>query len=252
MYWTNKNYFQLLLLLSGNISLNPGPIDSSQQYNNDLWVVFKKRGPHFVHININSLLPKIDELHYIAKLSEAAVIDISESKLDNSVLSSEFQIENYDLICSDRNRHCGGVACFLRNYLSYNTKSFLPSEIENIFIEIFLPHSKPHVVGTICHPLTQGSFTEAITKHFSKINTNNTEIYLLGDFNINLFSKQKYTFHQTNTQSMSHEVKNYFQLCSLYGLEQIIKSPTQVRCITSFLIDHILTTFPDREFHNKV
>ena len=82
-------------------------------------------------------------------LSEAAVIDISESKLDDSVLSSEIQIENYDLIRSDRNRHGGGVACFIRNDLSYNTKSFLPSKIENIFIEIFLPHSKPVVVNII-------------------------------------------------------------------------------------------------------
>ena len=45
---------------------------------------------------------------------------------------------------------------------------------------------------------------------------------------------------------MSPEVKNYFQFCSLYGLEQLIKSPTQVTCSTSSLIDHILTTFPER------
>ena len=87
-----------------------------------------------MHININSLLPKIDELPYIAKLSEAAVICISESKLDDSVLCSESQFENYDLIRSDSNRYGGGVACFTRNDLSNKTKSFLPSEIENIFI----------------------------------------------------------------------------------------------------------------------
>ena len=86
-----------------------------------------------MHININSLLPKIDELHYFVKLSEAAVIGISESKLGDSVLSSEIQIENYNLIRSDVNRHGGGVACFIRNYLSFNKKSFLPCEIENIF-----------------------------------------------------------------------------------------------------------------------
>ena len=57
----------------------------------------------FVLININSLLPKIDEHWYIAKLSEAAVIGISELKLDDSVLSSEIKIENYDLIRSGRN-----------------------------------------------------------------------------------------------------------------------------------------------------
>ena len=61
--------------------------------------------------------------------------------------------------------------------LSYNTKSFLPSEIQNIFIEIFLPHSKPLAVGTIYRPPSQSNFTETIIEHFSKSNTNDTEIY---------------------------------------------------------------------------
>ena len=58
-------------------------------------------------------------------------------KLNDSVVSSEIHIENYGLIHSDRNRYGGDVACFIRSDLSYNTKSFLPSEKENIFIEIF-------------------------------------------------------------------------------------------------------------------
>ena len=44
---------------------------------------------------------------------------------------------------------------------------------------------------------------------------------------------------------MSHEVKSYFQFCSLYGLEQLMKSLTRVTCSTSSLIDLILTTFPE-------
>ena len=62
---------------------------------------------------------------------------ISDTRLDDSVQSSEIQIENYDLICSDKNRHGSGVTCFMKNDLSYNTRSFLSSEIKNIFIEIF-------------------------------------------------------------------------------------------------------------------
>ena len=145
----------MLLLLSGEISFNLGPINGSQQHSYDQWAVFKNTGLHSVHINIDSLLPKIDELWHIAKLSEAAFIGISESKLDDSALSSEIQIETYDLICSDRNKHGDGVDC---------TQSFLPSEIENIFIEIFLPHSKPPVVGTVYRPPRQSSFTETITE----------------------------------------------------------------------------------------
>ena len=40
----------------------------------------------------------------------------------------------------------------------------------------------------------QGSFTETITKHFSKNNTNDAEMYILADFNIDLFSNQKYPY----------------------------------------------------------
>ena len=122
--------------------------------------------------------------------------------MDDSVQSSEIQIENYDLICSDKNRHGSGVTSFIRNDLSYNTRSFLPSEIKKYIHRDFLPHSKPLIVGTVYRPPSQHSFTEAVTKHFSKMNTNNTEIYILGDFNINLFLKQKYTFFQANTQSV--------------------------------------------------
>ena len=94
---------------SGDISFNPGPINCFQEHNYDQRAVFNIRALHFVHSNINSLLPKIDEFPCIVKLSEAAVIVISESKFDESVLSSEIQVENYDLIRSDRNRHGDGV-----------------------------------------------------------------------------------------------------------------------------------------------
>ena len=50
-----------------------------------------------MHLNINSLLPGIDELRHIARLTNAAVIRISESKLDDPVLTSEIQIDEYDL-----------------------------------------------------------------------------------------------------------------------------------------------------------
>ena len=93
----------------------------------------KKSGLHLVHISITSLLPKIDEFQYNARGSEAAFIGISDSQLGDSVLSSEIQIENYDLIRSDRNKHGGSVGCLIRKILSYNKKSFLTYEIESLF-----------------------------------------------------------------------------------------------------------------------
>ena len=71
-------------------------------------------------------------------------------------------------------------------------------------------------MGTAYGPLRLGNFTETITGHFSKINTNNTKIYILGDFDINLLAKQNYISHQTNTQSLSSEAKN-FVLCMVWN-----------------------------------
>ena len=95
-YRNSNSYFNLLLLLSGDISLNPGPPHNNQLQPQSEWSVFNSRRLHFIHLNVNSLLPKIDELRNIAKLSNAAVISISESKLDDSVLSSEIHIDNYN------------------------------------------------------------------------------------------------------------------------------------------------------------
>ena len=113
-------------------------------------------------MNVNSLLPKIDELRYVAKLSNAAVIGITESKLNYCIIDSEIQIDNYQKLRCDRNRKAGGVACYVRNDLSYIEKDFFLEEIENIFFEILLPKTKPITVGIIYRPTNQNNFQQTL------------------------------------------------------------------------------------------
>ena len=101
----------------------------------------------------------------IAKLSYATVIGISESKLDDSALSSETHIDNYYTLRCD-------------------FKSIFPPEIESIFFEPLLPNAKPKVVGIIYRPPSQSDFLETANTHFSKLDANNDEIYILGDSKI--------------------------------------------------------------------
>ena len=70
------------------------------------------------------MFPKFDELRNIPKLSNAAVIGISKSKLDDSVLSSEMQTGNDKTLCCDRNRHGGGVVCYIRKNLHMTSNLF--------------------------------------------------------------------------------------------------------------------------------
>ena len=67
-----------------------------------------KRSLHISHLNISSLLCKIDEIRFILKQSNASITGISESKLDSSILNSDVDIiEDYDLIRIDRLRRGG-------------------------------------------------------------------------------------------------------------------------------------------------
>ena len=48
--------------------------------------IFKKKGLHFVHLNCNSLLSKIEEIREFVLQSKPHIICFSESKLDSTVL----------------------------------------------------------------------------------------------------------------------------------------------------------------------
>ena len=53
---------------------------------------FQKKDLHILHLNINSLLPKLDEIRFIAKESNASRIVIGESRLDSSILNNKADI----------------------------------------------------------------------------------------------------------------------------------------------------------------
>ena len=73
-----------------------------------------------MHLNINVRLNKIDELRYIARSSNAAVIGITETKLDNTVYDSEVTVDGYNIVRNARNRNDEWVACYIRNNICFN------------------------------------------------------------------------------------------------------------------------------------
>ena len=98
------------------------------------------------------MLSKIDELREIVEISNPTVIGITETKLGNLISDSEISIDGYCTILRDRNSKGGGVICYVTNKICYNTKSFISNEIENIFIELLIPKTKPITVGIAHKP----------------------------------------------------------------------------------------------------
>ena len=96
---------------------------------------------------------------------------------------------------------------------------------------------------------SQTNFIEILNMTFEEVDIDKEEIYILGDFNINMYHNNGYIVRNDNTISskfLSHDIKNYHQFCTMHGLKQLIQSPTRVTCSTSTLIDHILTSAPSR------
>ena len=96
---------------------------------------------------------------------------------------------------------------------------------------------------------------EIFNENLSKVDTNNVETYILGDFNINLWQNGHYVFQKHNLlscHSVPNDVKNYFDFCTMFGLKQLIESPTRITCSSSCIIDHILASFPDRVTQREI
>ena len=197
-YKDHTKFFRLILLLSGDINLNPGPTQISKA-----WSVFKKRALHFAHLNINSLPSKIAEFRQIAKDTNSAVIGLPETKLDKTIFDSEISIPNYILIRKDRNRKGGGVACYIRSDICFNSQNYLSDEIENISFDLLLPKTKPISIAIVYKPPIDNQFLDYLSRGLNDFNLMENDLFVLGDTNINILNNGENIFD--NYKAMSKE-----------------------------------------------
>ena len=107
-----KCVIMLMLLSSGNVQPNPGPVSDTTCLDtpND----FKNRsGAGFIHINVRSLLPKIDMVKIWANTTNADVLVVSETWLRKSIPDNYVALEGYNIFRTDRRAKGGRVAIYL-------------------------------------------------------------------------------------------------------------------------------------------
>ena len=126
---------------------------------------------HFLHINVNSLLTKIDELRDVVGHTKPAILGITESKLDSPVSDQEVNISGYSILRSDRNRYGGGVACYVRADLCFNRRNVFSNSIENVFFDLLIPKIKPLSIGIFYRPPHVNTFLETFANDL-KLNIN--------------------------------------------------------------------------------
>ena len=86
------NDINLLILLSGCICLNPRSTHQHNLYCLNKRNIFKTIGLHFIHLNTDSLLPRLEKFLIIAKSTNVAIIGISNLNQMNLYLNLRFEL----------------------------------------------------------------------------------------------------------------------------------------------------------------
>ena len=76
-----------------------------------------------MYLNIDSVLGHIDQLRILLDHEKSHIMCLNETKLDLSVSDSLVNVDNYQIICNDRDRHGGGVAVYVHKSISYKIRS---------------------------------------------------------------------------------------------------------------------------------
>ena len=151
-----------------------------------------------MHLNISSLQYHLDELSDLIDKSETkfSVIGITESRLNKDIaLLKNINLQNYNIQHTPTECNKGGSLLYISTELSYKTrndlKMYKSKELESIFIEIMNKKGKNAIVGCIYkHPkLAIDEFNNhSLSPMLEKVSLENKEVFLMGDFNINLLN----------------------------------------------------------------
>ena len=220
---------QACLHLSGDVELNPGPIDVKTTK-----VLKKNRHLKTIHINARSLVRHHDDLLSLVSVSKPDVIAISESWLDTSIADSEVAVPGFTLHRNDRNRQGGGVAVYVSDSIASSIvdSCSLPSGLECIWISLSSKHLPSNVVvGCFYRPPQSG--IQSLNDVFAAIEgmlSCKRFIIACGDFNVGISDASKpYT-----------SILNQF--ISTYNLIQPICEPTRISNCSSSILDLFLVS----------
>ena len=147
------------------------------------------------------------------------MLDINESKLDDTISDTEVYIPGYIIIRKDRSRSGGGVALYIRENLSYTNRiELVPENLEMVCVEINLPHCRSVLVSTWYRPPSaEMQLFDEYEKFVQRCDIEHKQLILIGDINSD-YAKTTLDVHTRTLQFIS----------SVYQLEQLIKEPTRV------------------------
>ena len=195
-----------------------------------------KRGINICHLNARSNKGKLDEIKWILSVSKIKILCITESWLNDTTKDHELHIPNFNIERSDRHlsKRGGGLLMYIHQSIIF-TKipeiSRSDSQLEQIWISSNQPNGRKFIVGNVYRPPNE-SYKNGLDLLRTSLKAFNdkAEIYIFGDFNINMAT--------TNNAA----TKDFNWLLHCHNMVQHIKSSTRVAESSRTIIDLIITT----------
>ena len=212
----------------------------------------KKRNDFSVfHLNIASLSKHKDELETILTMLDYKfdVIGLTETKIiKNKLPTYDINLNGYKHYYTPTESVKGGALLYIND--QYNSKPrkdletlvYKTEQLESTFVEIINPGKKNTITGCIYrHPsMDVKEFNEEILNPLmEKLSLENKNIYLIGDFNIDLMKTE---FDVTTSQ--------FFDTMSTNLFVPHITYPTRITTTTSTLIDNIFSNTHNLSYKN--
>ena len=151
LFGTRTHDITYHLLIAGDVHSNPGPqssaesnisTDSSAQSNP--YQCFQRRGLNFLHLNTQSIIPKLSEIRLIVEQCRAAAFCVTETWLDASCTDDEVKNDGYLIIRRDRNSNGGGVCMYIRTDLAFMSElTSLTITLKQFGATFFYPNRNP-------------------------------------------------------------------------------------------------------------
>ena len=224
---------------SNEVDLNMAyQADCSYHTVEDIKKLKVERNLNIFHTNINGLETKFDNLHEFisntsSKMDIIAITETSQKNDESFILKTD--IEGYVNCSTPSNISKGGTALYINDKFDSFERMDLKIQNDNFettWVEIVNKLSKNIVVASIYrHPRYNfAEFFAYLEKSLNILTKENKEIYLCGDFNIDLLQIETINSYQ----------QFYDMLCS-YGFLPKIIQPTRVTEFNSSLIDNIFS-----------
>ena len=208
-------------------------------------------GLTLAHLNVCSLLRghKLDLLKKQVIDSGIDVFSVSESWLNDGVVDGLVKIEGYTIYRLDRKwggnaregttKLGGGLACYVKSEMQtsdtkYQHLNCSNRDLEMQWIHIKLINIRPIVVLNIYRP-PQGDYKvacETIRDNIEAANLkDNTEIFLMGDFNINIKDRKALAVKELEFTTALYGLKSLISETTRHGVRNGVSSDTCIDLI---------------------